>query len=657
MRNQLAALAFSAAVFTALSAQAQSADLVISKSGTESASAGDTIAYSIFVFNNGPDAASSATMSDPLPAGTTFVSLDASDGTFTCNTPAVGSGGTVTCTAATMPVENTVRFTLSVKTSSSAPSGSITNTATITSTTPDPNTSDNSSSVSTGIVGSSTTSADLSIDSMDRAASASAGATASFQVVISNKGPSTANHPTLTNAVPANTTFLSARVADPIGEFQCTTPAVGTTGNIICAASRFDVRGGDQPVFTFTFRVNDGVSQETTLSNTASIAADETDPNRSNNTATRTTAITTAAPSADVSVAASGAGTTFTIVVRNSGPNDAASVSLTDAVPSGSTFVSWSQNSGPAFNCSTPAPGATGTVNCTIAVLPGFESATTTAEFVLTVDTTAQVTNTASVSASTADPRPDNNTSSFPVFAKVNISDVSVTEGNSGTTPAVFTVTLQPANATLTATVDFQTTNGTAISGSDFVATAGTLTFLGGETTKTITVPVIGDTTAEGNEFFFVQLSNVVNASFQDAVAVGNIIDDDLGGPPAPPSVRIGNLTFPEGNSGTFNVTFTATLSAASTSISRVRWQTQDGSATAGSDYNAASGELVFQPGDLTKTFTVAVNGDTNFEPDETFNIVITGTDNTSTPPGQAAVGTIVNDDARPPARHRAAGH
>ena len=656
MRNQLAVLAFCAAVFTSATAAAQTADLVISKSGTESATAGDTIAYSIFVFNNGPDDASNVTVSDPLPAGTTFVSLDASDGTFTCNTPAVGSGGTVTCTAVTMPVEGTVRFTVSVKTSSAAPSGSITNAATISSTTPDPNTSDNSSSASTGIVGISAASADLSVDSMERAVSASAGATASFQVVISNRGPSTANHAKLTNAVPANTTFLSATVADPIGDFHCTTPAVGTTGNIVCTAQTFDVRGGDQPVFTFTFRVNNGVFQETTLSNTASVTADETDPNNSNNTATRTTVVTTAAPSADVAVAVSGAGTSFGIVVRNDGPNDAASVTLTDAVPSGSTFVSWSQNSGPAFNCSTPSPGATGTINCTISILPGFESKTTTAEFVLTLDTTAQVTNTASVSSGTADPRPDNNTSSFPVFAKVNINDVSVTEGNSGTTSAFFPVTLLPANATLTASVDYQTMNGTAISGSDFVATAGTLTFLAGETTKTITVPILGDSIVEGNEYFLVQLSNVVNASFQDTNAVGTIIDDDLGGPTVP-SVQIGNLTFAEGNSGTFNVTFTATLSAPSTNVSRVRWQTQNGSATAGSDYFASSGELVFQPGDVTKTFTVAIIGDTSFEPDETFNIVITGTDNTSTPPGQAAVGTIVNDDARPPARHRAAGH
>ncbi|HXH40235.1 MAG TPA: Calx-beta domain-containing protein [Thermoanaerobaculia bacterium] len=87
-----------------------------------------------------------------------------------------------------------------------------------------------------------------------------------------------------------------------------------------------------------------------------------------------------------------------------------------------------------------------------------------------------------------------------------------------------------------------------------------------------------------------------------------------------------------------------------------VRWQTQDGSATAGSDYIASSGELVFQPGDLTKTFAVAIIGDTNFEPDETFNIVITGADN-ATFSATPATCTIVNDDAQVPHRHRSVRH
>ena len=661
MHSRLAVLVFSAAVFTALQADAQSADLVISKSSTESAAAGETIVYSIFVFNNGPSAAQNVTVTDSLPSGTTFVSLTVSDGPFTCSTPPVGSGGTVACSALTMEPEGTVIFTLSVKTSASAPSGSITNTATISSATPDPNPSDNSSSVVTGIAGSSSASADLSVESMDRSFAVGSGATASFRVVIANKGPSTANHPKLTNAVPANMTFLSADVSDPIGEFHCTTPAVGTSGNIVCTAPAFDLRAsGDQPVFTFTFRVNNGVTSETTLTNTAGVAGDEVDPNSSNNTLSRTTAVTTTSPSADVSVATSGGGAAFSVTVRNAGPNDAADVTLTNPIPAGSTFAGWTQTSGPLFTCNTPATGAAGTITCSISLLPGFDGTTTATEFALALDTAGPVTNRVSVTTSTTDPRPDNNSSSFPVASKISIDDVTVTEGNSGTTPAVFTVKLLPANATLTATIDYQVIGVTAVAGSDFIPNSGTLTFRAGETQKTIPVAIVGDTLVENTEFFRVQLTNPINAAFDDAAGlgsgIGTILDNDEGGPPSP-AVRIGNVASPEGNSGTFNVTFTATLSAASTAVSRVRWQTQDGTATAGSDYIASSGELVFQPGDLTKTFTVAILGDTLFEPDEVFSIVITGTDNISTLPGQAATGIIVNDDIQAPARHRASRH
>jgi uncharacterized repeat protein (TIGR01451 family) len=660
MHSRLALLAFSAVLLTALRAEAQSADLVVSKSGTESAAAGETIVYSIFVFNNGPSTAQNVVVTDSLPAGTTFVSVTASDGPFTCSTPAVGAGGTVTCSAAAMEPEGTVFFTLSLKTSPSAPTGSITNTATISSATPELNPSDNSSSVSTGIAGSSSASADLSIESMDRALAVISGATASFRVVIANKGPSTANHPKLTNAVPANTTFLSADVSDPIGEFHCTTPAAGATGNIVCTAPSLDLRaGGDQPVFTFTFRVNNGLPAETTFTNTASLSGDEPDPNTSNNTVSRTTAITTTAPSADVSVATTGGGAAFSVTVRNAGPNDAAGVTLTNPIPAGSTFASWTQTSGPHFTCSTPSPGATGTISCTIGLLPGFDGKTTAAEFGLSLDTGAQVTNSVSVSSSTTDPRPDNNNSSFPVSGKIRIDDVTVTEGNSGTTPAVFTVRLQPANATLTATVDYRIVGLTATPVTDFVASSGTVTFRAGETEKTITVAIVGDTVAEGTESFQVQLTNIVNANFDDAIGIGSgigiILDNDLGGPSVP-SVQIGNVAVPEG-SGTSNVTFTATLSATSTTVSRVRWQTQDGTATAGTDYTASSGELVFQPGDLTKTFSVPIIGDSIFEPDEFFTIVIAGADNISTFPGPAATGTLLNDDVKPPSRRRAVGH
>ena len=99
-------------------------------------------------------------------------------------------------------------------------------------------------------------------------------------------------------------------------------------------------------------------------------------------------------------------------------------------------------------------------------------------------------------------------------------------EGNSGTTNAVFTVTLSAAS-TSTVTVDYATANGTATAGSDYTAGTGTLSFAAGTTSKTITVAVTGDTAVEPNETFVVNLTNAVGATIADAQGVGTITNDD----------------------------------------------------------------------------------------------------------------------------------
>ena len=109
----------------------------------------------------------------------------------------------------------------------------------------------------------------------------------------------------------------------------------------------------------------------------------------------------------------------------------------------------------------------------------------------------------------------------------LSINDVSVTEGNAGTVNAVFTVTLSAAS-TQTVTVTYATANGTATAGSDYTAIAPTtLTFTPGQTSRTVTVTVLGDTVFEGNETFFVNLSNPVNATLADSQGQGTIVDDD----------------------------------------------------------------------------------------------------------------------------------
>jgi hypothetical protein len=109
----------------------------------------------------------------------------------------------------------------------------------------------------------------------------------------------------------------------------------------------------------------------------------------------------------------------------------------------------------------------------------------------------------------------------------VSINDVTLGEGDSGTRNASFTVSLSVRSGK-TVTLSYATADNTATGGSDYVGTFGTLQFASGETTKTILVPVKSDTAIEANETFFVNLTNIVNATGARSQGLGIIIDDDL---------------------------------------------------------------------------------------------------------------------------------
>lgn len=111
----------------------------------------------------------------------------------------------------------------------------------------------------------------------------------------------------------------------------------------------------------------------------------------------------------------------------------------------------------------------------------------------------------------------------------LDINNVELPEGQTGTTPFVFSVSLtEPSTSPVT--VDFSTRNGTALAGSDYIATSGTLTFAPGEVTQQITVQVIGDTVEEPIEVFFVDLTNATGAEIGDAEGLGRIFTDEGGG-------------------------------------------------------------------------------------------------------------------------------
>lgn len=219
-------------------------------------------------------------------------------------------------------------------------------------------------------------------------------------------------------------------------------------------------------------------------------------------------------------------------------------------------------------------------------------------------------------------------------------SDVSITEGNTGTRSANIIVTLSAASNE-PVTVDFATADGTAAAGSDYQAASGTLTFVPGETSKSIQVLVNGDTVFEPNETFVVNLTNPNGATIGDGQGVGTIVNDDTN----QPTLGITDVTKFEGHKGKTSFTFTVRLSAPSTQTVTVFFATADGTATvSGRDYTANSGTLTFQPGQTSKTITVTVRGDKMAELDETFFVNLSSATGATIDDGQG-VGTILNDD------------
>jgi hypothetical protein len=108
----------------------------------------------------------------------------------------------------------------------------------------------------------------------------------------------------------------------------------------------------------------------------------------------------------------------------------------------------------------------------------------------------------------------------------LKINDLSLTEGNTGTTNAIFTVSLSAASGR-TVSVHYATANGIATAPSDYLSKSGTITFTTGQTSKTIAITVKGDTLREVNENFKVNLSSPVNASISDGLGIGMILNND----------------------------------------------------------------------------------------------------------------------------------
>ena len=220
----------------------------------------------------------------------------------------------------------------------------------------------------------------------------------------------------------------------------------------------------------------------------------------------------------------------------------------------------------------------------------------------------------------------------------VSISDAEVVEGDSGGTIAFITLTLSNPS-TVPIAVDYVTVGGTATIFDDFAASNGAWIFNPGETVITRTPLIIGDTIYEADETFFIELLGADFATIADGHGVVTILNDD-----PPPALTIGDRTIAEGDSGTTVAVFEVSLSNASAFETTVAFATADGTALAGSDYDAATGTLTFAPGETSKQVLVTVKGDVLDEADETFNVTLFNATNASIADAQG-LGTILDDD------------
>ena len=195
--------------------------------------------------------------------------------------------------------------------------------------------------------------------------------------------------------------------------------------------------------------------------------------------------------------------------------------------------------------------------------------------------------------------------------------------------------------------VNYATANGSATAGSDYTAASGTLNFANGETTKTFTVTISDDVVLEGNETLTVALTSPTGGATlgNPSSTTVTIVDNET---PQPGQFQFNNAIYSVGEGGG-QITITVTRTGGSDGAASVNYATSNGSATAGSDYNAAAGTLNFANGETSKTFTITITDDSLFEGNETVNLALTN------PTGGATLGspttatlTIMENDPQP---------
>ncbi len=435
--------------------------------------AGTNLTYTGVLTNAGPSDAQDASLTLPLPAGTSLVSAIASAG-GSCNL-----ANPVVCNwpGATLPTAT--RTATIVVLVSPAQTANLSATITAGSLTSDPVANNTDTAITTV-----NTAADLSVTLTDTPDPVTAGTNLSYVATLTNNGPSDAQNANIALPLPATTTFVSATAS--VGA-NCTTPAVGTNGSVSCTWAGATASGaGNARSVTVVVGVPATTADGTVLSATATVASTTTDPGPAPNSASTTTTVNAAA---DLSVTltdapdpvTAGTNLTYTATLTNAGPSAASGVTVTLPLPSGTSLVSGNVSGGGAC--------AGAPVVCTVTgnIPPGGSRVATIVVAVAPSVPTGSVLNaTVTVAGSATDPNPGNNSASTTTTVTTS-ADLVVALTASATqafvnTPVAFTATslnLGPSDAqnvsiTLTLTPDFRYSSHTASGASCTIPQVGT---------------------------------------------------------------------------------------------------------------------------------------------------------------------------------------
>ncbi len=242
--------------------------------------------------------------------------------------------------------------------------------------------------------------------------------------------------------------------------------------------------------------------------------------------------------------------------------------------------------------------------------------------------------------------------------------------GTISATPTVFTFTRTPATGVLAANlpelIASYTLGGTSLGGVDYAYPAGynpitgkgTVIFAAGATTATLTLNTINNSIVNGSRSLNAYLVKPFDYTLATIYSAGALLVDNDGAaaPVSLPVVSINSTSLVEGIAGTTSTaTLRLTLSQAYSQDVSVQWTTTsspggslpNATATAGSDYVAASGTAVIAANSTTANVNITINGDNTLEANENFYVQLTAVTNaTLSPTDSTGTVTIVNNDA-----------